>query len=64
MAKMSEQELDQKREAALGRTIAFQTARKSFQNEREKEAMRHGFNDGFKEALRLIRYYEGKKLTD
>ena len=64
MAKISNQELDQKREAALGRTIAFQTARKAFQTEREKEAMRHGFNDGFKEALRLVRYYTGHRITE
>lgn len=64
MAKMTEEELEKKRNNACERTIAFQTARKAFQSDREKEAMRHGFNDGFKEALRLIRYYEGKKLTD
>jgi len=61
---MSEKDLNQKREAALGRSIAFQTARKAFQTEREKEAMRHGFNDGFNEALRLVRYYTGHRITE
>jgi flagellar biosynthesis/type III secretory pathway protein FliH len=64
MGKISEKDLNEKQEAALGRTIAFQTARKAFQTEREKEAMRHGFNDGFKEALRLVRYYTGHKITE
>lgn len=64
MAKMTEEELNRRCENACARSIAWQDARKAFKNEREKDAMRHGFNDGFKEALRLIRYYEGKKLTD
>jgi hypothetical protein len=63
MATISLEELERKKEAAIGRSIAWQQARKSFQTEREKEAMRHGFNEGFAEAMRLIRYYTGNKIT-